>query len=304
MPEARKHVFVSGFARSGTTLLCNLLNAQPRFTVWSELMPAPLGTAQNVGGLKKALSRTERNRALAWHKLSLHGTPLTTRIGPDDFHTVGDFYRLAIDELGRDGDLVVGHKLAGYGPHTPVFEHILGETDVLCIFALRDVRDVVLSQANLVLGAAIDPDSWRIAARRLRELQGHPRLAVVRYEDLVRDPARALEPVERLLGIPLVTDLRELARNGKPWRDNSSFHDVEKLFDRRPVERWREHTHDPVVRFAAWWCADELERWGHAPFPESFSWRERARFARATAVRRALHAARPLGEAVRRLRNP
>lgn len=304
MTGSPHHVFVTGFARSGTTLLARLLDAQPNVVCASDAYAAPLDTARDVGGFRVALSSAQRNRALARHRRSLEGRGFATRIGPDAFTTAGEFYRLALGELARPGDVIVGHKFPGHGPHTAVFERILTETEVRCVVVLRDARDVMLSQSHALPDTAIDPDSWRSAARRLRALRGHPRLVVVRYEDLVRDPPHALAPVAQLLGVPLTTDLRELARDGRPWRDNSSFHDVEMLFDPRPMERWREHTRDPIVRFAAWWCADELARWGYAQFPESFAWRERARFARATAVRRTLRAARPWADALRGLRDP
>lgn len=303
MVPPRQHVFVTGFARSGTTLVAKLLDAQPGFTIAVDAHWVPLRTAQEVGGFAVELPASARTRALTWHKISLEGRSLTTHLSLGDLTTAGEFHRLALDEIAAPGDVVVGHKVNGYGPPTPVFEHLLTETDVRCVCVLRDVRDVVLSQSRLG-DTTLDPRRWAEAARRLRALRDHPRLAVVRYEDLVGDPARALAPVERLLGVPVVTDLRELARNGRAWRDNSSFHDVQTRLDPRPIERWREHTRDAVVRFAAWSCSDELARWGYAPFPEAFAWRERARFARAAAVRRALHAARPWAGALRRLRSP
>lgn len=304
MPKGPKHLFVTGFARSGTTLLANLLAAQPRFTIVGESHAAPLGAAQEAGGFHVPLSARDRNRALSWHKLWIEGKPTASRIGPDDFRTAGELYRLALDEIARPDDLVVGHKVTGYGPHTPVFRQVLDELDVRCVCVVRDVRDVVLSQSHRMVGRTIEPRTWTVASHTLRELRGHPRLAIVRYEDLVRDPVHALAPVSAVLATPLTTEVGALAHHDQPWRDNSSFHDVTRLFDARPVERWREHTADPVVRFAAWSCAEELARWNYPAFPEAFSWRERARFARATAVRAALHAARPLTDTLRHLRDP
>ena len=304
MVETRTYLFITGFARSGTTLVANLLGAQPRFTVVSDSHAIPLDIAQGAGGFHVALSARDRNRALASHKVWLQGELRSSRLAPESFGTVGEFYRLTLDEIAQPDDLVVGHKVTDFGPDTPIFPRILAETDLRCVCVLRDVRDVVLSQSNRLSGSTTDPARWNAAARRLRELAGHPRLAVIRYEDLVRDPARALAHVEKLLGMPLVTDLDALTQHGQRWLENSSFHDVTRLFDARPVERWRAHIVEPVVRFAAWSCADELAQWNYAPFPEPFSWRERARFVRATAVRRTLYAARPLADSLRRLRNP
>lgn len=304
MMESRKHVFITGFARSGTSLLANLLNRQPHVTVWGDGYAAPLAVAEAIGGFRRGLRPEERSQALARHKLALANQAANTTLSPDDFATTGEFYRRVLDELARQDDIVVGHKVTGYGPHTDVFRLVLEETDVHCICVLRDVRDVVLSQRHRT-GTSIDPDSWNLFARRARALLEHPRLAVIRYEDLIRDTEATLAPIGALLGIHIDTGVETLtARADQPWTENSSFHDVGRLFDPRPIERWREYVHDPTVRFAAWWCSDELSRWGYASFPESFSWRERARFARATAVRATMARARPLRDAVRRLRDP
>lgn len=304
MSELPIQLFLTGFAKSGTTLLANLLGAQPHFTIRSDGIAAPLGAAAEVGGFHRELPPHLRNRALAMHRQSLVVHGLETRIRPGDFRTAGELYARALAEIARPDDLVVGHKLTAFGPHTAVFDALLRETEVRCVCILRDVRDVVLSQKNSLLGSAVDPDTWLAFARRSRELDGHPRVAVVRYETLVEDPERALAPIARLLGMPIAHDLERSTLRGRPWRDNSSFHDVEQTFDRRPVGRWREATADPSVRFAAWWCADELARSGYPKFGEPFSWQERVRFARARAVRAFWRRASPIAQAARRLRNP
>ena len=304
MPNPRRHLFVTGFARSGTSMLAHLLDAQPHITVRGEALSAPLGIAAETGSFAQTLSTSQRNRALAWHKQSLETQQAQTRITPEDFATPAELYRLALDEIARDDDVVAGHKLTGYGPHTDVFDTLLRDTDTRCVCVLRDVRDVVLSQAGWLQGRVIDPDSWVRFARRLRALEDHPRVAVVRYEALVQDPDRALEPVRRLLDVPIRVDADWRDRHDRAWRDNSSFHDVSRPLDSRPVERWREAREDPVVRFAAWWSAQELAQWRYPPFDDRFSLSERVRFARARAVRTATRNARPLVAAVRRLRTP
>lgn len=302
--EGRKYLFITGFARSGTSLVANLLNHQPRVTVWSDGYAGPIAVAQAVGGFRRVLCSEERSQALARYKLSLENQAAQTGLSPGDFSTAEELYRLVLDDLGRETDVVVGHKVTGYGPHTDVFRRILEETEVHCICVLRDVRDVVLSQWQRT-ATTIDPHSWRLFAERTRALEGHPRLAVVRYEELVQDPPKALAPVEALLGMKIDANAESLSyRRDEPWIENSSFHDVRRPFDARPIARWREHRTDPNVRFAAWWCERELAHWRYPPFGEPFSWRERIRFARARTVRALWREARPLGEAVRRLRNP
>lgn len=278
--EPLRRVFITGLARSGTTLLANLLNAQPQAKVWSDALQAPFIMAERSGGFARPLGPRERNVALSWLDFQLQGTPHRTALRADDFATVGELYQRVLEEVAGPTIKIVGHKINGFGPGTRVFGELLAQTDVRCICVLRDVRDVVLSQRNHIHGKATATDRWTRWAREAFALRDHPRVVVVRYEDLVTSPAAALEPIERLLGIRVALDLSELRHIDQPWVENSAFHDVQRLFDPRPAGRWREHLADPAVREAAWRNASALATWDYPPFPEAFRRRERLRFAR------------------------
>lgn len=274
----RQYLFVTGFARSGTTLLTNLLNSQSSAKVWSNFYGGPFVCAKRFGGFVNKLSPQARNVALSWHKFSLEQLDIQSEIKKDDFDTVWGLYKLGLDELAGENDKIVGHKINGFGPNTEVFRMALEETDLRIICVLRDIRDVVLSQSNHLHEKVTRCETWSLAAKKMRELAGHPRVAVVRYEDLVLEPFRAVEPVQDLLGLKIDFDLPFLLHHDAMWRDNSAFHDVGKLFDPRPVERWRRHTDNALVRRAAYSCRKEIERWGYPAFTEEHGFEEKAKY--------------------------
>lgn len=298
-PGNPKHVFISGIARSGTTLVANLLNAQSDAIVWSDSLAGPLICADRFGGFDARLTARQRDVALSWLDMQLQGLPHSTRIKPGDFDTVGAFYKQLLDEIASPTTRLVGHKVNGYGAGTAVFEQLLEQTDVRCVYVLRDVRDVVLSQSHHLHATTTHLETWKAAAKAAWALRTHPKLVVVRYEDLVRAPAKAVESLSRMLGIDIDVDLAQLRYRDQPWIENSAFHDVDRVFDTRPVERWREHVDDELVRYAAWSCASELRLWGYPPFPVSFRPREVLAFTRQRALREAVAALSRAKSAVR-----
>jgi hypothetical protein len=293
-PDPRQ-VLVMGRPRTGTTLVANLLNSQPAFTVLSDLLSTPLMEGHRRGGFVHPLSAIERNRCLFAVKWELRATDRRLCLAPHGFRTLEELYSQALSALGQPADRVVGHKIAGL---EQVLPRVLEQTDVHCIYVVRDVRDVVLSQWNVSpRGITLFVYAWKQGVRIARSLSAHPRLVLLRYEDLVADPAAAIRPVEALLGQPLRTDLDELRHDTAPWIENSAFHDVERVFDPRPVGRWRRAPDHPLVLHAAWACAAELEQLGYeAPDLSGLTWRARSELA---ATRLAVTALQQGGRAAR-----
>jgi hypothetical protein len=288
MQGPRRHVFITGIARSGTTLVANLLHAQPHVTIWSDALQGALAAAQRCGGFARTLSARERNIALSWVDHELQHLPLRPRIKPADFSNVRELYARVLEAAAKDDDWVVGHKVNGHGPHGEVFWRLLEETEVYAVCVIRDIRDVVLSQSNHLHASVTPFDHWRALGTLAARLRAHPRVIVIKFEDLIRDPAAAVRPLSERLGIPITTELTELRYADQPWLENSAFHDVDRLFDPRALARWRDHRSDPLVREAAFRCQAELALLGYPEFGESFSLVERARFIRRAARARGI----------------
>lgn len=290
------HVVVLGLPRSGTTLVANLLNSQPNCTVYHDFLSAPLYAAKTVGGFDRVLDPRMRNRVMGQIQPDVTGFECSAP-------TLLGIYMAALQAIAREGDTVVGHKVVGEFALT---EPVLTTTDVRVIYVLRDVRDVVLSHWEFGwdnIDAAIE--RWRQAAAAVSRIEQHPRVAIIRFEKLIRCPHAELEPVEKLLGFPINVDLPQLrSRSADPrWHHNSSFHDLKGLFDRQAVERWRQHATTPLVRYATFACRRELAAGGYdcAPLAE-LSPRERLKFAiRATVLEAASRAAGLRGSLRRKL---
>jgi hypothetical protein len=300
----RRHLFVTGLPRSGTTLVANLLGSQPRITLRPDALGGALSAAQRLGGFDRQLNALERNVALSWVDFETQGRPEASALShlrPDGFRTVGELYHQALEAVAHDDDAVVGHKVNGHGPHTDVFWWLLEQTDVFALCVVRDLRDVVLSQRNHLHRRLSPFDHYRTLARRLPELRAHPRCIVLRFEDLLRDRRAALRPLERTLEIELDADPPQLFHGGQPWLENSAFHDIERPFDTRALQRWREHRDDPLVREAAFRCSAALQRLGYSCERERFTLGERLRFTRHELQARGVRALGALGRELRQL---
>lgn len=288
----RQYLFVSGCSRSGTTLIANVLAAQPKVSVRSDLLGEAHVAAERCGGFDRTLDARERNATLSMLKWSLRGERARPLCGPDDFATVGDAYRCALDAIADDGDRIVGHKVNCEFRYSA---RLLRETDHRVLYVVRDPRDVALSRRHFVFdqeGPHVGAGLCREAMRELKAHGDHPRLRVIRFEDFVRDFDAVARELTEFLGVEVTRVAEVRGHNGEAWLDNSAFHDVDRLLDPRVIGRWRAHLHDPTVRFAAWHCREELRDLGYDTFPGPFDLAERMRFKRLEWARQANRGAR------------
>jgi len=265
MQNQPTRLLVMGMPRSGTTLLANLLNSQPGFTVYSDFLASPFMNARQFGGFKKSLSDKEKMASLARMKWDLRTLHFNIDRNVESFQTIDDIYWEAIRIIGNDGDRFVGNKICMSNAVLPL---VLSETDVRCIYIIRDPRDAALSWSNWNLVDALSyVHDWLDAIHLVHTIPPNPNLVIVKYEDLVLDPERAIRPIESLIGQLIETNLGELSNHAAPWIENSAFHDVTRVLDSRPVGRWRRSLEDPSVRYASWRCKKEIEMLGYAPCP-------------------------------------
>ena len=267
MSTPRRRIFITGRSRSGTTLVQSLLTSQPGIRVFNDVL-APLGTMlSRAHGARRALEGRQKNIALASVKHDLRHHVASEALQALDVSTNLDELlerALALLDLHVEGPpkeaAWIGHKSNSQAAALP---HLLEETDVHCIYVVRDVRDVMLSLLNF--WHTVDPqrvvDGWLNELRVVEPLRGHDRCCVVRYEDLVRSPDAALEPVAAMLDVRLDTTLPLVDERGRPWRANSAFRDVRSAFDASALERWRQ-SDAAEVAYAAARCSRTLGAWG------------------------------------------
>jgi hypothetical protein len=266
------HLIITGEARSGTTLVANFLNSQQNCVVYSDLLSGWFRELRKLG-LKSLLTELdEREKNVLLTNMIADGW----RLGVSDFDAIErtqfltplELIQLAFKKLDHQGDSkLVGSKITGlYGYTNELLEH-----NFKMIFCVRDPRDVLISAKNRfseynMYHRAIQ---WRESVMHLKENQGHPGFYCLKFENL-------LEPTERegeiaklsdYLGISLDHNPDQVAiRNGIEFLSNTSFGDVNQLFDPNALYRWRNDTSSNEVIFASKYLENELEYFNYQEY--------------------------------------
>ncbi len=282
-PTGPRRLIIAGLPRSGTTLLATLLGAQPSIQFLTDYFPAFNEAVQRLGKpWNGELGASERRIALALVRDQFLRVRHAVLVKQDAFSTIDELHRLVAGEVASGGETWLGHKLL-LGPEQ--LRAVLAQTQIHCLLLVRDCRDAALSYFHRT-GGGVERyvRNWRDTVRAYRELEGHPRLLGLRFEDLIASPAAAAERLSRWLGVPIDAEVSELrfqrsrAHGATRWAENSAFGDVRGRFDSQPLGRWRSASHSTIVRYAAWVARRELAAMGYEPLAEPLTPRERLRF--------------------------
>jgi hypothetical protein len=292
MAAHRKRLLIVGLPRSGTTLMATLLAAQQGVHFLTDYFPAFSEATARIGkGWNDTLSASERRIALALVRDQFLRVRHPVLVKHDAFGCIDELHRAVLDELASPDDALVGHKLL---LDARELERALATSGVHCLLMYRDPRDAALSFFHRT-GSGVEGyvRSWREMLGRWGKAS-HPRLLLVRFESFIQDPAVTLAALGAWLGLPLSLDVpalhfqRSRAHGATPWQDNSAFADVRRRFDQQPLGRWKSQLESPVVRYASWATAKDVERFGYEPAPAlGLAARERLRFAALRALERA-----------------
>lgn len=231
-------LMVTGQRRSGTTLLANLLDAQPQVTVLRDFLGVarlhraagspPLGAALTLTqqeGVRQGFNRHNRALALPPDRTAELDGLADLEVG--SAWSLVDFHRRVLAGAAASDDLVVGHKTTM--AEQIVLPLLIAEPELRVVGIVRDPRDVLRSAARRFPDEApFDILSrWRVGARALELAQTHEptaeRVLVVRYEDLVGDPDSTLSRLGDFLGLDHLAVPDHLTDHGSNWESNSSF---------------------------------------------------------------------------------
>jgi tetratricopeptide (TPR) repeat protein len=252
--EARTHVFLMGFVRSGTTLLERVLLANPDVVSLEErdtLQPL----ASRFLGSREALQRL-------------------AALDADEAEAARSEYWDAVRALGGkpDGRIFVDKQPLNTF-NLPLIATIFPDAKIL--FALRDPRDVVLScfRRHFEPGATTyDFLTLETAARyyaqtmRLAEVcreKMRPALLECRYEDLVADFEGTMRRVCRHIGTDWREEMRDFSELAKATSIRSpSVDQVRRPLYREGVGQWRRYEAFlvPTLPILAPW----IEKFGYA----------------------------------------
>lgn len=302
-------IFVGGMPRSGTSLMRNILGSHPdvamffgELPLWRELAAAHVGRS-----LARAADRDALIRDLVTHPrmqragMTLDGDELAAALAGEPAVSLGTVFAHALRQYARrEGKPRWGVKDPRNEFHA---DQILAELPAArVVHMLRDPRDVLASQramwgsrAQHIVSTTHD---WRRSAALARRHQAVHRgaYAVVRYEDLVTDPARVVRDLCRTLDLDYHPAMLDLA--GKPLWPEGEGDDSRPAWPSTAISAGRvgRHLRDLApgeARYVEWRARREMDDWGYAPATPAASG-GRARIARCLAEEGAWHLLRSL----------
>lgn len=239
--KAPRQIYVSGISRSGTTLLCAILDAHPQVSMAYELLPAGITSARDAAARIEqaadtldvgadpdadlAAARTcgdhlraegEEPLAVLVHRAerALLGPRALARLlrevgdrEQDDLSAMPQRVALsqaiAAAKSGIEGTASYGFKL-----NTPRIAEFAKEagSDAVYVHVVRDPRDVWASHIGASFDRTVEQvaDAWvTYRAKFLRFAERRPRRThLLRYEDLVADPEATTRALCAAIGLP------------------------------------------------------------------------------------------------------
>lgn len=244
---------IVGMARSGTTLLRQMLNAHPELSIppQTHFLTSVMQLPGGGDGLRDRFCET-----------------VTGFFGAGDFQLSSDEFRKALkavepfrisDGLRRFYETYARrHGKSRWGDGAPPYSlHMLQAAlpEAHFIYVIRDARDVALSRRGPWSGPGRDVDAeacdwlWRIREAR-QQAQLCRNYIEIHYEDLVTQTGRVLNTVCRFLDLPYTRELEQFDRTAV--ERTGEFGGRTNSPDPTRIGRWRrEMTDQEKGRFEA-----------------------------------------------------
>ncbi len=294
LPFEQRACFGAGQAKSGTTLLIALLDGHPQLLVLPEetaYFPTALNKYGRAGRraqvdylTKEALSRVLFGGPPEWEKVDYSHFPTAEfrdRFEGAAFHPKNanrDLLVLMVEAyaatLGRPLDSITRwiEKTPANRRFIPQIIERFPSSKIL--LTIRDPRAILAAQIALEktrktrqFSAYYCVSHWLQAARLgLRAEAGEIPAILTRYEDLVADPARAMERVCEYLGIRFEREVvLTPTKAAKLWLGNSA---AERDFTTISSERarsWELELTPEEIGWVEWHCRELMPHFGYEP---------------------------------------
>jgi hypothetical protein len=246
-----KKILITGQMRSGTTLLCNFLNSQKNITMYADIFHTVAGRVPDPRGwsfskINYQANIPQTNKYYLMFSMS-HGIDVLKTgsdvkyqldIDPKRFNNMRELYYLLLDSIAAENDLIVGNKVTSCELN---IENITKQTDIKVLYIHRDVRDVVLSAAKKFKRPMDEYiQAWNNAMDILIKIKT-PNLLCIKFEDLVCKNKTVKKKIEEFLGVTIDFELDSLQAYDNKWVANSSFSDVNSLFNEKVAYRWKKN---------------------------------------------------------------
>ncbi|MEY3361133.1 MAG: hypothetical protein RL531_852 [Actinomycetota bacterium] len=264
MPDPAPFTFIIGCPRSGTTLLRAMLDSHPDLAVPPEsyfLVPILRHAAdyRTPGGLDRTALLRDVAGNVSWPSWGVGADVLDALAADESLTSVPDTLRAVYDRYAAlHGKRRAIDKTPRHTEHVGLLS--AAYPDARFVHLVRDGRDVVPSLRSMPYFPARFADAalfWRdraLSGREARTLVGAARYHELRYEDLVTDPERHLEPLCGFLGVEYSPDMLEYTTRAEAVIAGTVGGDAHANIRRAPTRTrdWRADM-DPrdVARFEA-----------------------------------------------------
>ena len=291
LPFEQRACFAAGQAKSGTTLLIALLDGHPQLLVLPEetaYFPTALNKYEKFGRraqvdylTNEALSRVLFGEPPEWEKADYGHFPtgqFREAAAFDPNNADKDLLVLLMEtyaeilEIPRDSIVRWVEKTPANRRFIPQILERFPQTKFL--ITMRDPRAILAAQIALEKTRKTREFSvyycvshWLQAAQlalraERKEISG----IVVRYEDLVADPAPPMQQACDFLGISFDRDVvLTPTKAGKFWAGNSA---TEREFTRVSGERagsWQNELSGDEIGWVEWHCRELMPHFGYTP---------------------------------------
>jgi hypothetical protein len=288
-------VFVVGAARSGTTLLQQMLDHHPSLAFpWESHFIAVLhGLLDRYGDLREVANRRnlilaiERYQRLAFCEdmpgewipgLLLAADSLAEQAPPTYSGVIDAIYTFYARQRGR---FRWGDKTPGYVNNLPLLLQLFPRAKFLHI--VRDGRDAALSLMPLSFGpntVFVTAQKWKHWVQHgLSFAEGHPEaIHMVRYEDLTDDPETVLRGICEFLGEDFCEEMLEYHRDAKGRIPQGIHGMISAPASRSRQNRWKTEMSQRQIRVFEAVAGPLLETLGYersVPDAKLYPWEKR-----------------------------
>ncbi|MEM8961412.1 MAG: sulfotransferase [Acidobacteriota bacterium] len=288
MSQTPPPALIVGHGKSGTTLVQALLDSHPQLAVFP-LEPYVFGRLV-LPTLGKSAEDRRAHATTFLRKLHEHPLGWLAEIPFDELDTT---YRRHVEAAGGDyrayhaGLVLAWAELTGidtsrlrrWVEKTPEYEkyadYVFAQwPDARMLHVMRDPRDNFGSYKRFRIKhhphrRAVAADSfarrWRESERLARRnlTRFGSRYRILRYEDLVHDPATRLGELADFFGIDLDPALEQPTLAGRPWGGNSMHGERFTGIDTSSVGRWRSTLDEATVTALEARLATPMRRLGY-----------------------------------------